>query len=89
MLIKIPNFDDETVSHLMKLTASGTGAGAVRSAAQQFPDIRLALFRSSAEVEQLKMEVNRLTSIIEGARASAALLLEKTSQTDIFQGESV
>jgi hypothetical protein len=88
MLIKIQDFDDSLAQKLMQATGNSTGSKAVRFVATDYLKLLDTAEKNTETMCALELEVKRLTSIIENARASAADLLDKTSQTDIFAGES-
>jgi ATP phosphoribosyltransferase regulatory subunit HisZ len=88
MLIKLADFDDQLADELKNIFGEKTASGAVRRAAIIYPD----LLRSNAQLLDkccvMRNEIERLNNILENARASAAALLDKTSQTDIFAGDA-
>ena len=83
MLVKILDADDQFVESLKHATGSTTASKAYVNAAESFLSNRelIALLRGRAEEDFAKIQ--RLESIIEGARSAAAQLLDKTSQQEI------
>jgi hypothetical protein len=88
MLIKLADFDDLLADELKNIFGEKTASAAVRRAAIMFPDLRKTNGQLLGQCSDMSDEIERLKNIIENARASAAALLDKTSQTDIFAGES-
>lgn len=84
MLVKITDFPDGLADLLRRLTSQATASKAVLVAASAYPTLVDDLAQSDMQIEHLEAEILRLRSIIEGARSSAALLLEKTAQGDIL-----
>lgn len=85
MLVKITDFPDDVAEKLKSLTGQATASKAVYQAACEY-STHLVLIESDAlMIQSLRSEVARLSSIIEGARSSAALLLEKTAQGDLLE----
>lgn len=84
MLVKITDFPDGLADLLRRLTSQATASKAVLVAASAYPTLVDDLAQSDMQIEHLETEILRLRSIIEGARSSAALLLEKTAQGDLL-----
>lgn len=84
MLIKLQDFNDELAAHLKSATGENTAAGAVRYVANHYRANLSRIARLSDRNQALELEVKRLTSIVENARAAASALLEKTAQTDML-----
>lgn len=84
MLLKIKEFDDALAEHLKRVTGEATASKAVLIAAQEYSGLLYRIEQGEQAFQLAAQEVARLSSIVEGARASAALLLEKTSQSDLF-----
>ncbi|QEU03293.1 hypothetical protein [Pseudomonas oryzihabitans] len=83
MLIKFE--DDQSVADLLRAhygekTASKGYQRAAREVIDQHKEIR----RLRGQVEDLQQRLLQRDQLIEGARAAAALLLEKTGQKEIF-----
>ena len=85
MLVKITDFPDDMIEDLKRATGQATASKAVFFASTQF--ISVCAERDEAQINGLNVwhEVLRLRKIIEGARSSAALLLEKTAQGDLME----
>ncbi|QQQ52891.1 hypothetical protein JJQ97_12160 [Pseudomonas syringae] len=84
MLIKIPDADEQFVESLKTFTCTTTAASAYRMAAMNYELVCLDLMNRKAELLRQDREIERLRSIISGARSAAALLLEKTGQLDLL-----
>lgn len=84
MLVKLPDFDDALAADLQQRTGLRTAAGAVRYVCERHGRLLDHGVEQERQIHNLKTEVRRLQAIIENARASAAALLDKTSQTDLL-----
>ena len=84
MLVKILDADDDFVESLKRETGATTASKAyVKAAESYYPDQQLiSLLRHQAKIDCGRIE--RLQSVIEGARSAAAHLLEKTGQPDLL-----
>lgn len=83
MLIKF-DADQEMVDRLKMHTGERVASKAYKFAAEDVPDMAGQIRDLRRIVEDQKLEIRRLKAVIEQARSAAALLLEKTSQTDAF-----
>lgn len=83
MLIKF-DADQEMVDRLKMYTGERVASKAYKFAAEDVPDLTGQIRDLRRIVEDQKLEIRRLQVVIEQARSAAALLLEKTSQTDAF-----
>lgn len=84
MLLKITDFPDDLADQLKARFASSTASKAVLAAASSYLSVSASLDSALEAVEARDLEIRRLRSIIEGARSAAALLLERTGQTDLL-----
>jgi hypothetical protein len=83
MLIKISDMDDEVIAKLKRTTGARTGSRAVYLAALGYLEYHKICAEQDKEIAQLKGRLAAATQVIEGARSAAALLLEKTSQSEM------
>lgn len=79
MLIKITDFNDDLAERLKTFTQKNTASSAVRSAATKYMEACERNISLASDVGDLRLEIRRLNLIIENARSSAAVLVEKTS----------
>lgn len=83
MLVKVWDVDPDFVERLKQLTSEKTGSKAFARAAVQFESLHAHNLLLTDRVDSLRAELQRAYQIIEGARSAAALLLDRTAQTDI------
>lgn len=83
MLVKILDADDQFVELLKSQTGTNTASKAYAHAAECYGMYLTANGLLELEIDTLRHKVARLESVIEGARSAAALLLDRTSQTDL------
>ncbi|WP_341523994.1 hypothetical protein AABC73_13460 [Pseudomonas sp. G.S.17] len=80
MLVKILDADDDFVETLKRQTSTNTASKAYAHAAFQFQLLRGRIVDLEYHVESLQNELDDANSVLEGARAAALLVVEKTSQ---------
>lgn len=83
MLIKF-DADQDMVDRLKLHTGERVASKAYKFAAEDVPDMAAEIRDLHRIVEDRNLEIRRLKAVIEQARSAAALLLEKTGQTDAF-----
>lgn len=84
MLLKISDFPDALADQLKSAFGTATASKAVLAAARRHLCLVASLDDATQHIEACELEIRRLRSIIEGARSAAALLLERTGQTDLL-----
>ena len=83
MLVKF-ELDSTQVDLLKALTGERVASKACMFAALEAVSLTAEVSDLRRIITEQRIEIDRLRSVIEQARASAAQLLEKTAQTDIF-----
>lgn len=83
MLVKL-NPELSAVERLKSVTGTKTASKAYEIAGRDLPGMLSHIEDLYVEREELKQTIQVLRSTMEGARDAAALLLERTSQKDLF-----
>lgn len=79
MLVKLTDFPDDLAETLCHITGQRTASKAVMQTISDWQ--RLTVFEADANLRMsfMTLEIERLRFIVEGARSSAALLLDSVS----------
>jgi len=83
MLVKILDADPEFVDALKRHTRETTGSKAYAKAAFEYQLQRVKISDLERALDELARKYDRACTVIENARSAAAVLLEKTAQTDL------
>lgn len=83
MNLIIRDFPDALADQLKQKTSSATLSKAVLTVVKDHHCLMMQNEDLTLEVDRLQAEVNRLRSVIEGAREAAVQLFERTSQTEL------
>ncbi|MFG0540465.1 hypothetical protein ACF8EA_09700 [Pseudomonas sp. YQ_5] len=84
MLVKIPDMDDDVIAELKRTTGTRTGSRAVYLASLGYLEYHKICAEQDKEIADLRQKLAAAAQVIEGARSAAALLLEKTGQTELL-----
>lgn len=85
MLVKL-NPDDDMVEKLKHFTGQRVASKAYELAGKEYPDMIQRIYALEVQLQDLEEIILVQQSIIDGARDAAALLVERTSQKDLFVG---
>lgn len=83
MVIQLRDVTDSFVELIKSQTGQTTASKAFMLAAERYGMYVTANAQAELEIDRLTSKIHRLESVIEGARSAAALLLDRTSQTDL------
>lgn len=84
MLVKILDMDDSLAEQLKQATGLKTVSGATLVAAQTYLSLKWAMKEAEDQIAYLEGRLRVAQQIIEGARFSAAALVEAAGQKDLF-----
>lgn len=83
MLVKLTPHSD-VVEHLKRVTGHRTASKAYEQAGLEYPGMLACISDQSREIEELQQTIQVLRFTMKQARDAALLLVERTSQKDLF-----
>lgn len=83
MLVKLLDAPEELIGQLRTVTGRNTASKAVMTALEDYLGLIESNNQLHLKVQQLEQKLLAAQQVIAGARSAAALLLEKTSQSEM------